>query len=202
MGFSRENPSEDPDAAKLPSYVDSARRRPVSQDIDLFAGLAESQAKFYASGDQVGLKGSFWVSVLIQNKGFLRGSIALNCAIVAILVAFVVFLSEAVRHSDAAVAVLLISPAVLGYLYLQPTEEAFVGGFLVGLRRIIMLSGAPPVAAAAAITLSNSPPSPLMYLGIGILALIQTAILGAVTYIYVEGNRWRKLYTPHSDAML
>lgn len=35
MGFSRENPSEDPDAAKLPSYVDSARHRRSPRRADL-----------------------------------------------------------------------------------------------------------------------------------------------------------------------
>ena len=199
-----ERRSEDsrPDPNQVRHHVDSTRARPRSDDVELFAGLADSQAKFYAAGDRTGLRGNLWVAVLIQSQGLLQGALGVGAASAAILAAFTVLLPEAVEIADASVAVLLISPAVLGYVSIRPSEEALAGGFLIGLRRLIMLSGGPPVVAAAAIALSQGKTSFLLYAVLVALTLIQVALLIGVLLAYLAGNRWRRQYRSHPDALL
>jgi hypothetical protein len=183
-------------------HVDSTTPRPRSDAIDLFAGHAESQAKFYAAGDRTGLQGNLWVAVLIQSQGLLRGALGVGLASVVILAALTVFLHKALRYPEAAVAVLLISPAILGYLSLRPQEEALAGGFLVGLRRVIMLSGVPPVLAATTIALSEGHSTPLIYLILGVMTFFQVALLCVLATAYLAGSRWRSKYKAHPDARL
>jgi len=142
------------------------------------------------------------VAVLIQSQGLLRGALGVGAATFAILLSFTIFLSEALQIPEAAVAVLLISPAVLGYLSIRPSEEALAGGFLVGLRRVIILSGVPPVAAATALALSERDASLALHLFLGVLTFVQAGFLSAVLLAYLAGRRWRKRYRVHPDATL
>lgn len=183
-------------------HVDSTLPRPHSDTIELFAGLAESQAKFYASGDRTGLKGKLWVAVLIESQGLLQGALGVGTASVLILLAFTLFLNDAVKIAEASVAVLLISPAVLGYLLVRPSEEALAGGFLTGLRRLIMLSAVPPVGAATAIALCNEKASTTIYLALWVMTVVQVALLGGLALAFYKGLHWRKKYRSHSDASL
>jgi len=202
MKLEERQPADDPKADQVRHHADSTLPRPRSDSIDLFAGLAESQAKFYASGDRTGLEGNLWVAVLIQNQGLLQGALGVGLASVAILLAFLLFLPEAVEIADATAAVLLISPAVLGYLSVRPAEEALAGDFLVGLRRLIMLSGAPPVAAATAFALSSHDASTALYIALGVCVTIQAALTAGILLAYIGGNRWRSRYETHSDSFL
>ena len=195
-------PNAPPDRNQVRHHVDSTHSRPHSKSVELYTGVAESQAKFYSSGNRTGLKGNLWVAVLIQSQGLLRGALGVGAATFAILLSFTIFLSEALQIPEAAVAVLLISPAVLGYLSIRPSEEALAGGFLVGLRRVIILSGVPPVAAATALALSERDASLALYLFLGVLTLVQAGFLSAVLLAYLAGRRWRKRYRVHPDATL
>lgn len=188
--------------AQVRHHVDSTNARPHSDRIELFAGHAESQAKFYASGDRTGLHGNLWVAVLIQSQGLLRSALGVGLASVVILLAFTAFLHKALSYPEAAVAVLLISPAILGYLSLRPREEALAGGFLVGLRRLIMLSGVPPVLAATTIALSEGRSTLGIYWILAVMTVTQMALLGSLTAAYVAGNWWRAKYKSHPDAHL
>lgn len=191
-----------PDRNQVRHHVDSTHSRPHSESVELYTGVAESQAKFYAAGDRTGLKGNLWVAVLIQSQGLLRGALGVGAVTFAILLSFTIFLSKALQIPEAAVAVLLISPAVLGYLSIRPSEEALAGGFLVGLRRVIILSGVPPVAAAAGIALSERCDSLALYLFLGVLTVIQGGLLVAALLAYLAGRRWRSRYRVHPDATL
>jgi hypothetical protein len=202
MKLEERQPSNGAGANQVRHHVDSTRPRPKSESIELFAGLAESQAKFYASGDRTGLEGNLWVAVLIQSQGLLQGAVGVAAASVAILLSIVLLLPNAVKIAEAAVAVLLISPAILGYLCVRPSEEALAGGFLVGLRRLIMLSGVPPVAAATAIALSHSKASSTLYAVLIVLTVLQAALAVGVLFAYVAGNRWREQYQAHPDSSL
>jgi hypothetical protein len=202
MKLEERQPADDTTADQVRHHVDSTLPRPRSDSIELFAGLAESQAKFYASGDRTGLKGNLWVAVLIQSQGLLQGALGVGLSSVAILLALMLFLAEAVKIADATAAVLLISPAVLGYLSVRPAEEALAGDFLVGLRRLIMLSGVPPVAAATAFALSDHDDSGALYLALGICTALQAALTIGIFLAYVAGNRWRKRYEAHPDSSL
>jgi hypothetical protein len=202
MKLEERRPADDAVADQVRHHVDSTLPRPRSDSIELFAGLAESQAKFYASGDRTGLKGNLWVAVLIQSQGLLQGALGVGTASVAILLSIMLFLPDAVKIADATAAVLLISPAVLGYLSVRPAEEALAGDFLVGLRRLIMLSGAPPVAAATAFALSNQDASCALYVTLGIVTALQATLTAGIFLAYVAGNRWRKQYKADPDSSL
>lgn len=190
-------------AGQVRHQVDSTRQRPESRDVELYVGVAESQAKFYASGDRTGLEGSIWVAVLIQSQALLRGALGATLVAFALLLSFTIFLKGITPIADAAVAVLLIAPAVLGYLLVRPGEEAWAGGFLGGLRRIVIFSGVPPVLAAAALVLGGGDcPTPLLYVGFSVLTIIEAVLLGVIWLASRAGQRWRKLLRPHSDAQL
>ncbi len=45
---------------------------------------------------------------------------------------------------EATVALLLIAPAVLGYLLVRPSEHVLVGGLLAGVRRVVISMGFGP----------------------------------------------------------
>ena len=203
-----EPPTHQDDASKrldvqVPHQVDSTSQRPESRDVELYVGVAESQAKFYASGDRTGLEGSIWVAVLIQSEALLRGALGAALAALAILLSFTIFLEEITPLADAAVAVLLIAPAVLGYLLVRPGEEAWAGGFLGGLRRIVIFSGVPPVLAAAALVLGGSNcPTLVLYVVLSVLTAIEAVLLGVIWLASRAGQRWRKRLRPHSDAQL
>jgi hypothetical protein len=91
---------------------------------------------------------------------------------------------------------------VLGYLSVRPQEEALAGGFLVGLRRVIMLSGVPPVVAATAIALSEMKTSTLLYWIMATLTVLQVGLLVVVLLAYSAGIRWRRKYKSHPHASL
>jgi len=100
--------------------VDSTRPRPQSDYLDLYTGIAESQAKFYAAGNRTGLQGKLWVAVLIQSQGLLGGALGAALASSVILLSFTVLLCATVQLPEAAVGVLLVSPVVLGYMSVVP----------------------------------------------------------------------------------
>jgi hypothetical protein len=182
--------------------VDSTRARPRSGDLDLYTGVAESQAKFYATGDRTGLRGRIWISLLIQNQGLLGGALGAGVISLGILLAFTILLCATVKLPEAAVAVLLVSPAVLGYLLVRPSDHALVGGFLVALRRVVIACGVPPVLAAAIVALSQSDDSLPVYILLGFLTAIQAILVVLVLVAYLAGRRWRTRLAPHPDASL
>lgn len=184
-------------------HVDSTRKRPESRDVELYVGVSDSQAKFYASGDRTGLEGSIWVAVLIQSQALLRGALGATLAGLAILLSFTILLKEITPITDAAVAVLLVAPAVLGYLLVRPSEGAWAGGFLDGLRRIVIFSGVPPVLAAAVLVLGGGNcPTLAVYAIFSALTVVEASLLVVTWLAYRAGQRWRKLFHPHSDAQL
>jgi hypothetical protein len=182
--------------------VDSVRPRPESGKLELFAGVAESQAKFYASGDRTGLQGKLWVAVLIQSQGLLGGALAAALASLAILAGFTILLHETVKMTEAAVAVLLVSPAVLGYLLVKPSESALAGGFLRPLRRVIILSGALPVLGAAVLALCGGRSTPTEYLLLAAITVMQAVTVVAIAMAFIAGKRFRTALRSHPDAQL
>lgn len=182
--------------------VDSVRPRPPDGKLALFAGIAESQAKFYASGDRTGLGGKLWVAVLIQSQGLLGGALAASVTSLAILISFTALLPDTVAMPEAAVAVLLVSPAVLGYLLVKPSESALVGGFLIALRRVIILSGALPVLGAAVLALSSGQATFVEYLLLSAISAMQAVTVVLIAAAFRAGRQYRKDYRAHEDARL
>jgi hypothetical protein len=189
-------------AGQVRHSVDSVRPRPRSQLIELYAGVAESQAKFYASGDRTGLQGKLWVALLIQSEGLLGGALGAGVAALAILLSFTALLSATVQLPEAAAPVLLISPGVLGYLLVRPSEHVFVGGFLVALRRVVIGSGVPPVLGAAVLSLSEGHATALEYIAFSALTLIEAVLLWLIWRAYAAGREWREAFAVHPDASL
>jgi hypothetical protein len=182
--------------------VVSSRPRPHSQDLDLYTGLAESQAKFYATGDRTGLKGRLRVAVLIQSQGLLGGALGASLASLAILAAFTILLCATVKLPEAAVAVLLVSPAVLGYLLIRPSEHVLAGGFLIALRRAVIGSGVPAVLGAATLALSKGHAGAVIYVVLSVLTVLQAGLVFVIARAYWAGRTWRKKLKPHPDASL
>lgn len=132
-----------------------------------------SRAKFYVSGNRLGLNGRVFVVVEARIAAFLTAA-ALGATLLAgILLVFGLYNEEVLRHSEAAVAVLLVSPALLAYV-LRPAGHVLVAGLLAGLRSLAVLGGLWPVIGATLVVVLKSASS----LG---KALIILGILEALT---------------------
>ena len=114
-----------------------------------------TRARFYVRGDRVGCDGHVWVAVTPDTRGFLNGALGAAWAVAALLGMFAANMSEAVRVADAGVAVLLIAPLLLSYVLVRPTEHILVGGYVRGLRRLLVATGAPPVVGALFLALAG-----------------------------------------------
>ncbi|MFZ1924868.1 MAG: hypothetical protein WAU42_01875 [Solirubrobacteraceae bacterium] len=123
------------------------RVQAADDDFEAFADASGPSAKFYVSGNRVGLEGRVYVSVKLQVGGFLR-SASLGCLLIAAVIGTFAWKHHlAMKNNNSAVAVLVIVPALLAYL-LRPSEHVLVSGLLAGLRRLVILGGVWPLLAA------------------------------------------------------
>lgn len=156
---------------------------PVPLQADGFEAFTEVRArhaKFYLSGERAGLAGRVYVQVRLDVEGLLRGAAFAAAFVAATLIAFGIMAGTVEQNREAAVAILLVAPAVLSYLFVRPSEHVLVGGFLAGIRRLIVLAGVWPVAAAV-LTLLLSGECALRWsvLGLAAAAVATTAGLFA-----------------------
>lgn len=133
--------------------------RPASApygDFEAHADVHGPTAKFYLTGDRTELAGRAYVKVKVDVDGFLRGA-SLGCLLIALIIgAFAWKHKQVMSNSDAAVAALLVVPALLAFL-LRPSEHVLVGSLIGGLRRIAVLVGVwPLVASVLVVTISDA----------------------------------------------
>ena len=129
----------------------------ASEGIEVYAAHTETQARFYVKGDRTGAEGMVYVALEVDTAGFLNGAAGAAMAVAALLWLFGADMQAAVAKggADAGTAVLLLGPVLLSYVLVRPREHVLVGGFLVNLRRMLILSGSLPVVGAAALALSH-----------------------------------------------
>lgn len=182
----------------------SASTEPAMQspNVRLFSGIAESQAKFYAGGRRNGLGARLYVAVLVDSELFCRGAMIASGAATALIVAFAALLPQVVSEVEASVAVMVVTPVILGSVLVRPLVHVLAGGFLVGIRRLVIAAGAPGVIAAALVALSQGQEHTWLQVGLAILAGVQLAITLGLAWIIRTGRRIRQKMRPHDDARL
>ncbi len=186
----------------IPITAKSTLPRAEHSGLSMFVGVAESQAKFYVSGDRDGMLGRLYVAVRVHSESLFRGAIVASGAATAVLALFVMRLVSVVNEIEAAVAVLLLSPIIFGSLLVRPLTHVLAGGYLLGTRRLIVAAAVPSAAAAAVIAASNGKTSLWLYACMIVFAIWQLAMTGVFFLGLKAGKRTREREKPHPDARL
>jgi hypothetical protein len=180
----------------------STQARPQSSKLDLYVGVAESQAKFYVAGDRNGLAGRLFVAVVIQSQALLASAAATSLVAAAILALFAADRSAAISTPEPAVAVLVLTPIVFGSILVRPVEHVLAGGFLVGIRRLMVAAAAMPVIGGALIAVGHHRTHWWLHVGLGVVAGIEAVVAGALARALRAGRRMRLEMKPHDDGVL
>lgn len=138
----------------LVDYTTAGPQR-TTPHLTAYATQSSTKAKFYAVGRRLGCEAEASVAIEVDTRGFLHGAIGASLAVTIIVAAFAFNLSATVHQADAAVATLLIGPGLLAYVLVRPSEHVLVGGFVRGLRRLLIGSGVLPIGAALIVTLAS-----------------------------------------------
>lgn len=145
------HPEEDRVVAVCDATRREAREVLAQGPLELYAHRVGRQARFYVHGDRAGSRGEAWVALLAEKSGFVTGAATAAVGTAALLGLFAFRLGTVLDQVEAAVALLLLAPALLAYLVVRPGEHALVGQFLTGLRRLLLGVAALPLVGAAMI---------------------------------------------------
>lgn len=181
--------SEDVRDEQIRYYCQSGKRPPSSHDIELYTDVATREAKFYAWGSRLGLRGKVYIASALQIDDFLRGAMAATSTVAAILVVFALQFGTVVGDASAGAAVLLIVPAVFAYFLSRPSEHFLAGGFLRGLRRAIMTASVWPLLGAAIIASCGNSPAEWAEAAFPIVAVLSVFNALCLLVVYVGRAR-------------
>jgi hypothetical protein len=110
-------------------------------------------------------------------------------------------LSAVVGTPEPAVAVLVLTPIVFGSILVRPVEHVLAGGFLVGIRRLMVAAAAMPVLGGALIAVGHHQTHWWLYVGLGIITGIEALVTGALGIALRAGRRMRLEMKPHEDGV-
>ncbi len=147
-GSDEPGPMQEIDPARIQHVASPGHmvKRPYDA-FEAYTDVGDRRAKFYISGERHGLTGRVRVAVRADVDGFLPSASLGAALIAAVIGAFAAEPSLAMKNESAAVAILLIAPALLAYL-LRPSEHVLTSAFVAGLRRLAVLSGTWSLVAA------------------------------------------------------
>jgi hypothetical protein len=160
-----------------------------------YANQSATKAKFYAVGRRFGCAAEASVAVEVETRGFLHGAIGASLAVTTLVALFAFNLTETARQTEAGVAVLLLAPGLLAYVLVRPSEHVLVGGFVRGLRRVLIGAGILPVVAAVLLTMADGDPSGAVValFKLDALGLSLTTVLFAAARFLPKGDWARPL---------
>ncbi len=187
-----ENPAPDEISQLVRHEVSSSEDPPPGLDVELFAGVSARQAKFYVSGKRPDLTGRVHVYILVAQQGLLRGALGAAVGTAIVLVLVTALQSAAAKKTGEVVGLLLIAPAILGYLLVRPSEHVLAGGLLAGVRRLVISIGIWPVAAATVFALSAGKMTTVACIALiacCVAEVVTAALLGKALYC---GDQWRR----------
>lgn len=131
---------------------------PIDEPYEAFRVQPEvqgSRAKFYVSGNRLGLNGRVFVVVQPKIAAFLASAVLAAALLAGILLVFGLSQEQVARHTEAAVAVLLVAPALLAYV-LRPAGHVLVAGLLAGIRAVAVIGGLWPIVGATLVVVLQS----------------------------------------------
>jgi hypothetical protein len=111
---------------------------------------ARDRAYLYVSGRRKHY-GVAKLDMAVENTGFVNGSLVFAGAISLLLTVFFCRRHSVTDNVGAAVTILLLVPALLGYLVVRPGEHPLVHWGRAGVRLFVLMAGALPVTAALAL---------------------------------------------------
>jgi hypothetical protein len=106
-------------------------------------------------------------------------------AITSLLALITMRLGASLVDREAVVTTLLIAPALLAYLVVRPADHVVVGQYVGGLRRVLILLGTLPLAAAAALAVATH-----WTLGLKLGFAAATVASGTLTIVMLAA--WKK----------
>ena len=185
-------PQEEQVVAVCNADQEEAEEQLAQNKLRLYVKRLGREGRFYITGDRAGAHGEAWIALLSEKRGFLRAA-AWSASCVAVLVsAYFAVLGRVLRHTDVAVTVLLLAPALLAYLVVRPSQHILVGQFLSGARTTLLLSGALPIVGAAAIAVNGEDWTCGLKICFGVLALaawLATFVLSATVLLPRENDK-------------
>jgi hypothetical protein len=106
----------------------------------------DDRAYLYVSGarDRVGIAR---LDLATSRRGFRPAALLLGLATTGFMATMTAIAEGAVKHTEPTVAALLLVPALLSYLVVKPTTNPLVRARLLGVRTIIAIVAALPVAS-------------------------------------------------------
>jgi hypothetical protein len=85
---------------------------------------------------------------MVSRVGLIRGALVTGVAVAVLMTVLATRSGTFAAQAGATVTVLLVVPALLGFLIVRPGEHPVTTKNLIGVRLLALLSGAIPVAAA------------------------------------------------------
>jgi hypothetical protein len=146
-----------------------------------------SRAKFYVTGNRLGVNGRVFVVVEPQIAAFLASAVLAAALLAGILLVFGLNQEQVAQHTEAAVAVLLVAPALLAYV-LRPAGHVLVSGLLAGVRGVAVIGGAWPIVGATLVVVLHS--SSALHRWLDVLAVAEGVTAAALMLpLLVRGFR-------------
>ena len=147
---------------------------------DPYRLVIEQGAYMYVTGAEEGNVGVAEIDLATSRKGLRRAAFAFSIATTLFLAAMAAVASGVAQHVDGAVPALLITPALLAFIVVNPGEHPLVRQQLIGVRLVLALVAVLPVAATISLLSFRSPTDVSALQGCWIAITIVSVLLTAV----------------------
>lgn len=139
---------------QLNAYPDPNREPPSGKP---YWSNRWSRAYFYVGGTDA-RRAVARVGLRVSKHGMISGALLMATLIACLMTLFCVGARPiAEHHAASGVTVLLLIPGLLGYLIARPGEHPLVRRHVIGIRFLILFSGAIPILAALVLLLHSHP---------------------------------------------